>query len=140
MTTGRDLTVTKQYLAGEVSWPGRVGAIPALADCYQLRGETDLLREAVDAGGTAVLTQVLSGLGGVGKSQLASAYARSVAGELDLLVWVSATDRAAVLASYAQAAIQWTAHRPDDRRIGRRPHTGSGERGGERSGPSGRAA
>jgi hypothetical protein len=101
-----DIAVTKQYLAGEVSWPVRVGVIPTLADCYQSRAESTRLRDAVGAGGTAVLTQVLSGLGGVGKSQLAAAYAHSLAGEVDVLVWVSATTRMAILSTYSQASIQ----------------------------------
>ena len=106
LTAGGDITLTQQYLAAEVSWPVRVGAIPTLADCYQPRAEAEQLRDTVDVGGTAVLTQVLSGLGGVGKSQLAAAYARSMAAEIDALVWVSATTRAAVLSAYAQASIQ----------------------------------
>lgn len=83
-----------------VRWPLRVGAIPALADCYQGRRQ-----EAAQLDGSAA-TQVLSGLGGVGKSQLAAAYTRRLvaAGRLDLVLWVTATGRDAVLAGYAQAA------------------------------------
>ncbi|MDQ3154240.1 MAG: NB-ARC domain-containing protein [Actinomycetota bacterium] len=98
--------VSNFFAAETVSWPVRVGAVPALADCYQPRDESDALERAVDPGGTAVLTQVLSGLGGVGKSQLAAAYARSVAGRVELLMWVTATSRDAILGTYAQAARQ----------------------------------
>jgi hypothetical protein len=106
LTAGGDINVVQQYLSGEVSWPVRVGVIPTLADCYQPRVEANRLWDAVHGGGTAVLTQVLSGMGGVGKSQLAASYAHSIAGELDVLVWVSATSRAAVLSAYSQASIQ----------------------------------
>ena len=101
------LQVNNFYVPVEsVSWPVQVGAVPMLADCYQARAETAALDRAVDTGGTAVLTQVLSGLGGVGKSQLAAAYARSWADRVQLLVWVTATSREVILGTYAQAAGQ----------------------------------
>jgi hypothetical protein len=52
-----------------------------------------------------VLSQVLSGLGGVGKTQLAAQFARQLRddGAVDLLVWVTASSREAILAGYAQA-------------------------------------
>ncbi|MEV7195308.1 tetratricopeptide repeat protein [Streptomyces sp. NPDC093510] len=64
-----------------------------------------LAREMAD-GGTAVLGQVLAGTGGVGKTQLAARYARDLlrSGEVDLLLWVTAVKREAVVAAYAQAA------------------------------------
>ena len=64
---------------------------------------------------TAVLTQPahadetgrypLAGLGGTGKTQLAAALAHSVwgSGEVDLLAWVPACSRDAVITGYAQA-------------------------------------
>jgi hypothetical protein len=88
-----------------VSWPVRVGPIPLQAGCYQERDEARLLSDAVAEGGTAVVTQVLSGLGGVGKTQLAAAYARSRS-DVDLLVWVTAGSRDAIFTGYAQAASQ----------------------------------
>jgi NB-ARC domain len=99
-----------------VRWSHQVGVIPLLADCFQERApEMRELDDAVSAGRTAVLTQVLSGLGGVGKTQLAAAYARRVwgAGELDLLVWVTARSRDAVQARYAQAAAEVGQAPPD---------------------------
>ncbi|OPG07462.1 hypothetical protein B1R27_13215 [Streptomyces sp. GKU 895] len=62
------------------------------------------MRSLLDGGGdTGATGLVLSGLGGVGKTQLAAEYARTVFGspEVDLLVWVNAADRGAVVDTYA---------------------------------------
>jgi Domain of unknown function (DUF4062)/NB-ARC domain/Tetratricopeptide repeat len=93
--------------AGDVRWPLQVGSIPLLADCYQHRGrETGLIGDAVAPGRTTVLTQVLSGLGGVGKTQLAAGYAHAAWRDaaVELVMWVTASSREAIQASYAQAA------------------------------------
>ncbi|MFE9563678.1 FxSxx-COOH system tetratricopeptide repeat protein [Streptomyces sp. NPDC006487] len=89
-----------------VSWPHQVGVIPRRAGSFQDRAEVHRLRSAVEGGGTAVLCQVLSGMGGVGKTQLAADHARRAwaDGEVDLLVWVTAATRQAVIDAYAQAA------------------------------------
>ncbi len=50
-----------------VSWPVRVGVIPAAAGSFQVRTEADELAAAATGDRTAV-TWVLSGLGGVGKT------------------------------------------------------------------------
>jgi hypothetical protein len=55
-----------------VSGPGRRGE--PLADCYQVRAEERILSESALDGAT----QVLSGLGDVGKSQLAGERASQV--------------------------------------------------------------
>ncbi|WP_326770959.1 tetratricopeptide repeat protein (plasmid) [Streptomyces sp. NBC_01591] len=116
----------KQYVeeAGvPVGWPVVVGTVPVLASAFQPR---EVLRQAVDEArghgrsvvlasdaphgeqsrsGTRASVQVMSGGGGVGKSQLAAAYARdAVEGGADLVVWTSATDIQQVLTVYAQAA------------------------------------
>ncbi|GHJ09653.1 ATP-binding protein [Micromonospora humidisoli] len=86
----------------------QVGRVPQSASWFQdRRAQLDLTRVA-RTGRTAVLTQVLSGMGGVGKTQLAAQFARRLAhtGELDLLVWITAISRDAILAGYAQAARQ----------------------------------
>ncbi|MGW5352459.1 tetratricopeptide repeat protein [Streptomyces sp. NPDC004031] len=82
--------------------------MPAPAGAFQDRAERARLRAAVHGGGTAVLCQVLSGMGGVGKTQLAAEYAHEVraAGAVELLVWVSAGSRSAVVASFAEAAAE----------------------------------
>ncbi|MEU2512124.1 tetratricopeptide repeat protein [Streptomyces syringium] len=66
-----------------------------------------------------MLCHVLSGTGGAGKTQLAAHHARTTweAGGTDLLVWVTATDRAAVLSAYAEAAAAVTGT-DDTRRLG----------------------
>ncbi|MCX5123284.1 tetratricopeptide repeat protein [Streptomyces sp. NBC_00347] len=89
-----------------VSWPHQVGVIPRRAGSFQDRAEVHRLRAAVNGGGTAVVCQVLAGMGGVGKTQLAADHARHAwgNGELDLLVWVTAATRQAVIDAYARAA------------------------------------
>ncbi|NJP31832.1 tetratricopeptide repeat protein [Micromonospora thermarum] len=54
-----------------------------------------------------MVCQVLSGLGGVGKSQLAAHYARTRwnANDVDLLVWITAASREQILEGYAETAI-----------------------------------
>ncbi|MFD0522894.1 NB-ARC domain-containing protein [Paractinoplanes durhamensis] len=93
-----------------VSWPHRVGAVPRLAVRRQKRPADDLLAAAVAAGGTAVVCQVLAGMGGVGKTQLAAGLVERLwqARKLDLLVWVSVGSRDGVLSAYAQAAAEVT--------------------------------
>ncbi|TRO56136.1 tetratricopeptide repeat protein, partial [Streptomyces sp. IB201691-2A2] len=107
-----------------VQWPVVVGTVPVLASAFQPREE---LRRAVDEarghGQTVVLAsdnptgdqpapgrhtpvQVMSGGGGVGKSQLAAAYAREATNYgTDLVLWAPASDIQQVLTLYAQAAM-----------------------------------
>ncbi|MFJ5879134.1 tetratricopeptide repeat protein, partial [Streptomyces sp. NPDC093088] len=113
-----------------VSFPVVVGTVPAAASRYQARSQSGLLRTALEDGGTVVLTGtsaqdtgdhdgagqdeggsgdarwVLSGLGGVGKTQIAAHHARTqlADGRVDVVVWATATDRSGVLSAYAQAA------------------------------------
>ena len=58
--------------------------------------------------GAVVVCQVLSGTGGVGKTQLAAHYVRRKwsAQELDLIVWVTAGNRDAIVSAYARAGRQ----------------------------------
>jgi hypothetical protein len=65
----------------------------------------DRIDRARDGHVTVVLAQVLSGGGGVGKTQLAAAYAhQALVDGVDLVVWVDASDIEQVLARYAHAA------------------------------------
>jgi hypothetical protein len=90
-----------------VVWPHQVGSVPLLADCYQRREQQTAGLDALTTP-TVVLTQVLSGMGGVGKTQLAASYAQRVWAQrgVELLVWATASSRAAVQATYAQAATE----------------------------------
>lgn len=99
-----------------VALPCRVGAIPRLAAGRQTRPADDLLASAVAAGGTAVVCQVLAGMGGVGKTQLAANLATALweAGGVQLLVWAPATSRASLLDTYARAATELTGAGDDD--------------------------
>ncbi len=84
----------------------RVGAsgIPAPASAFQTRAD---LREQVEAARTRSTGVVLAGGGGVGKSQLAAFYAREAIGQgADLVMWVDAAARGAIIAAYALAAGQ----------------------------------
>jgi len=59
-----------------------------------------------EAGGTVVLTQVLVGMGGVGKTQLAAAYARQAWKQgVGVLVWVNAATRDGIISAYADTAL-----------------------------------
>ncbi|WAZ21791.1 tetratricopeptide repeat protein [Streptomyces cinnabarinus] len=107
-----------------VAWPHQVGVIPPRAGCFQSRAEVVRLREALTAGQAAVLVgqdvvrgQVLAGMGGVGKTQLAADYARTAlwSGELDLLVWITASNATAAASGYAQAAVDILGADPADR-------------------------
>ncbi|MFI6151273.1 tetratricopeptide repeat protein [Kitasatospora sp. NPDC051170] len=90
--------------------------IPPRALSFQDRAEAHQLRAVVDFGGTTVLSQVLAGTGGVGKTQLAADYARTAweTGSVDVLVWISASSRQAITAGYAQAGIEVLAADPSD--------------------------
>lgn len=99
-----------------VTWPLKIGIVPRAADCFQDRAETAAMDAALAAGGTAVLCQVLTGMGGVGKTQLAARYARQVwrSGGVELLIWVTATTRRAVIETYARAAASILGADPTD--------------------------
>ncbi len=90
----------------------RSGEVPPLADCFSTRPETAPgLADALVPGRAIVLTgpearrHQYDWPGGTGKTQLAVYLAESLwrARQVELLVWVTATSRASVLASYAQA-------------------------------------
>ncbi|MFI1979516.1 FxSxx-COOH system tetratricopeptide repeat protein [Streptomyces wedmorensis] len=89
-----------------VAWPVEVGPVPALASAFQPRSTLrDRIESARSGGSSVVLTQVLSGGGGFGKTQLAAACATdALAQGVDLVVWASATETQQVITQYAQAA------------------------------------
>ncbi|AXG83138.1 Kinesin light chain 2 [Streptomyces paludis] len=81
-----------------VSFPHQIGVLPLRAARFQDRL---VLRQALEDSTVAVL----GGMGGVGKTQLAADHARHIwqHGRLDLLLWVTAATRQAVIDAYAQA-------------------------------------
>jgi tetratricopeptide (TPR) repeat protein len=106
----------------QVMWPVLSGLIPPLTESYIPRAETGLaLADSLPPGQTAVLVTAddaardLGPLGGTGKTQLAVAIAHTLWNRqaVDLLVWVTASGRDAVLTGYAQALLDVGA--PDPR-------------------------
>ncbi|MER7841922.1 tetratricopeptide repeat protein [Streptomyces sp. NPDC096040] len=112
-----NLTVVERRARQEpASWPHQVGVIPARANCFQDRAEVARLRQALAEGGTAVVGQVLAGMGGVGKTQLAADYARHAqeTGTVDVLVWITAASSTAAASGYGQAGIEVLGADPAD--------------------------
>ena len=98
------------------------GIIPPLADPYFQRPETGPgLASDLFPGQAVVLTHgaeteaAPAAQGGTGKTQLAAEFARGLwsARAVDVLVWVTASTREAVIAGYAQAAAAVGASDPD---------------------------
>jgi tetratricopeptide (TPR) repeat protein len=87
------------------------GRIPPLADFASPRPETGCSLRSLPAGQAAVLVAAddgaggLGGLGGTGKTHLAAALARELLDEraADLVVWITAVGRDAIIAGYARA-------------------------------------
>ncbi|MGY6657781.1 tetratricopeptide repeat protein [Amycolatopsis sp. TRM77291] len=96
------------------------GSVPVLAGAFQRRAVSDRLTHAVEDGGTVVITgasptSLLIGLGGVGKTQVAAdhAHRRWDTEDVDLLVWIPARSRDAILASYIEVAVETLGQAPD---------------------------
>jgi hypothetical protein len=100
--------------AQAATWPVRTGAVPPLAEAFTFRTDSVPRIEALLEPGTAVAlvpSQEGAGhadgwLGSCGKTQLAARLAESLwqSREVELLAWVNASNRAAVLSGYAEAA------------------------------------
>ncbi|SDM63858.1 tetratricopeptide repeat protein [Actinacidiphila guanduensis] len=97
--------------------PHQVGVVPLRARSFQHRAEADRLRSAVSAGETVVLCQLLVGMGGVGKTQLAADFAHQAwdEGTLELLVWITASSREDIVSGYARAGVEVCGADPRDR-------------------------
>jgi GTPase SAR1 family protein len=84
--------------------------VPLAADCYQNRDASVLLAGGLDRAGPVTLvptaTTVVTGMGGVGKTQIVAQYIHPLWQDpaIDLSVWIAAVDRDAIVTSYAQAA------------------------------------
>jgi hypothetical protein len=99
--------------AGGVAWPVRSGLVPPLAEGFIARTETVPGLEAALVPGAVVALVPGTAAGGgrdrpgsCGKTQLAVHLAGSLSQSrgVDLLAWVDAASRAAVLSGYGQAA------------------------------------
>ncbi|MGV9245332.1 tetratricopeptide repeat protein [Streptomyces sp. NPDC003710] len=90
------------------SWPRRIGVVPREADCFEQRDAVEGLRRAMAAERRPAATQVITGSGGVGKTQLAAHYARSAwtAGTIDLLLWINAYSRSSLVTGYGHAGVE----------------------------------
>ncbi|MGP7998028.1 MAG: tetratricopeptide repeat protein [Streptosporangiaceae bacterium] len=107
-----------------VEWPLRCGPVPPLADGHSPRPETGLgLVGKLAPGDTLVLTPAgapgsaqFPEFGGSGKTQLAAVLAHGLWDNrsVDLLVWVTAASRDAILTGYATALADLGAADPDD--------------------------
>ncbi|MGY5120991.1 tetratricopeptide repeat protein, partial [Streptomyces sp. 900105755] len=93
-----------------VQWPVWVGDVPRLAAAFQPR---TAIRDHADGARREGRDVVLSGAGGVGKSQLAASLARQLRDQehttgagLDVLVWARATSPDQIITAYAEAAGQ----------------------------------
>jgi transcriptional regulator with XRE-family HTH domain len=87
------------------------GAIPPLAGAFQLRSiarnlAPDKSSKVKDI--PIVSAYVLSGLGGVGKTQLAASHAHGLwdSNAVDLLVWIPAQSRDGILSAYYELAVK----------------------------------
>jgi tetratricopeptide (TPR) repeat protein len=87
--------------------PVLTGAVPPLAPFYHGRQETGFdLADRLRPGETILLVPAMPGTGGTGKTQLAVGFVHAMwsARAVDLLVWVHAGSRSAIIAGYARAA------------------------------------
>ena len=83
------------------------GIVPPLADSYYVRTESGPdLAATLRPGETVVLAPAESGETGTGKTQLAVDFTHTLwdARTVEVLVWVTASSREAILTSFAQAA------------------------------------
>jgi hypothetical protein len=103
------------YLRGEsadVTWPVIEGEPPLLATAFQPRStaQEHLAAALATSNSTTVVTQVLAGDGGVGKTQLAAqTFARGqAAGLFDLCLWVTAGSPDAIVTGFAAAMSRLT--------------------------------
>jgi hypothetical protein len=80
-----------------------VGSIPRRAAHFQHRAK-QLTEPAPEPAQASI--KVIVGTGGVGKTQLAAAYAREAwqDGSADLVIWADASSRAGIITAYIQAA------------------------------------
>jgi len=99
-------------VAAERSQPRFPGALPPIwkvpynrnLNFTGRKAQLTLLREQLTSGVPAALTQAISGLGGVGKTQLALEYTYRHAGDYDLVWWVRSEEPVVLAADIADLA------------------------------------
>jgi tetratricopeptide (TPR) repeat protein len=103
---------TSSEVPGQVTWPVASGLIPPPADFYTPRAEASLAAAGqLEPGETVVLVtagevvHALGAVGGTGKTELAVTIAHTLWDQrsVDLLLWVTAASRDAVVTGYRQA-------------------------------------
>ncbi len=128
---GQSWATAKAGSPDQVQWPVVAPQPPPpVTDCFQARPEQALLRKALEGNfftrvfrraKLVVVAPVLTGMGGVGKTQLAAHYARTQLdkGRIDLLVWANADKQSSIIDAYAIAAdsIGVTASADENRRV-----------------------
>ncbi|WP_211222457.1 tetratricopeptide repeat protein [Actinokineospora enzanensis] len=111
---GRDVHITTGARGPAGSLPYRSGAVPVVVDGFQRRSMPEL--DTATVGGV-----VLSGLGGVGKTQAAADYAdRAWRDGVELVGWVTASTRANVVTALAELGGIVTGEAVDDAEKGAR--------------------
>jgi tetratricopeptide (TPR) repeat protein len=109
MPSGALLARLRRSLTDRVPLRYAAGVVPDAAHCFQLRPVADRIDAELGGNGSVILmggsARILSGLGGVGKTQLAAAVARRARNnaEVAVLLWIIATSRTNVVAAYAAA-------------------------------------
>ena len=79
--------------AGGVSVSKLWFGVPAVVAAFSGRGEElEAVEEALGVAGSAVIAQAITGLGGVGKTQLAARYVHQHGSEYDIVAWIRAED------------------------------------------------
>jgi tetratricopeptide (TPR) repeat protein len=99
----REVGARKAAVAKPVGSPGR---LPELVWNFTGRSdELETLRRQLENGGRSAITpHAITGLGGIGKTQLALAYAHTHQGEYGLVHWIAAEQPAGLAASYMALA------------------------------------
>lgn len=100
----------------------RFGVRPAVVESFQSRPVEHVLRQVLGEHRAAVLT----GMGGVGKTQVANAYVETRWRDpaLDVAAWVSADSSAEVIRTYAQMAVRLAGMEGRDERQAARDFVG----------------